>query len=263
MPDALAAIEFLARSAHRVGVLETLADGPRDRRELRAATGASDPTIGRILGDFEDRGWSRRDGHDYVLTGVGAYVAEHFATLVDRMAVEGRFRDVWPWLPTELPGFSVDLVADAVLTVVAPGDPYAPATRCGSLFRAADWIRGFDAGLTAPHHFEALYQRIVDGMDTELILPSEVSRKIRRTYPEQAAAVVASEHLRLWWNDDLPLYRLTVFPDRVGIGGYDPDSGVLRVYVDTPSPEARSWAESTFRAFRRDATPFPSSVSTA
>lgn len=50
-------IEFLARSAHRVGVLDVLAAGPRDRDDLRTATGASSPTIGRVLSDFEDHRW--------------------------------------------------------------------------------------------------------------------------------------------------------------------------------------------------------------
>ena len=49
MTAAVESIEFLVRSAHRVGVLEALADGSLDRRELCELTGASSPTIGRVL----------------------------------------------------------------------------------------------------------------------------------------------------------------------------------------------------------------------
>ena len=64
-------IEFLARSVHRVGVLDVLAEGPRDRDDLRAATGASSPTIGRVLADLEDRRWIERAGATYELTPLG------------------------------------------------------------------------------------------------------------------------------------------------------------------------------------------------
>jgi len=246
-------VEFLARSQHRVDVLEQLVGRPRRRAELREVTGASGPTIGRILGDFESRGWVTREGPVYALTGPGAFVAERFGGLLDQLATEQRLRDVWRWLPGELDGFSLDLVADATVTAAEPGDPYAPANHCGRLFRRAESLRGFDAGLTAPHHFAELYQRIVDGMATEIILPPAVSRRIGATYPEEAERVLRSDSLTLWWNDDLPLYRLTIFDDHVGIGGYDADSGVMQVYVETDVPAARAWAESTFEAYRSSA----------
>ncbi|MFB6130761.1 MAG: helix-turn-helix transcriptional regulator [Salinigranum sp.] len=263
MGSSIEDVAFLARSAHRVGVLAELAEGSCDRETLREATGASDPTVGRILGDFESRGWSVRVGREYELTRTGAYVAEHFAELLAKMDVERKLRDVWTWLPGELEGFTVGTLADAVVTTVGPGDPYGPATRCGSLFREAKWVRGFDAGLTAPHHFEALYQLIVDGMDAEMILPADVSARIRETYPEKAAAVRESDHFTLWCTDALPLYRLTIFDHRVGVGGYDPDSGVLQVYADTDSEEARTWAEATFESFRRESRLVASARSTA
>ncbi|HKJ58002.1 MAG TPA: MarR family transcriptional regulator [Halobacteriales archaeon] len=250
-------VEFLARSEHRVAVLDVLADGPRRRADLRAETGASDPTVGRILGDFEDRGWVGRQGHEYALTQPGAFVAERFGRLLDQLSTEQKLRAVWRWLPGELDGFTVDLVADARVTAVEPGDPYGPANHCGRLFREAEWLRGFDAGLTAPHHFAELYQRIVDGMTTEVVLPSDVLERIQTAYPEESARVGRSEHFTLWVNDDLPLYRLTVFHDRVGIGGYDPDSGVMQVYLETESPDAREWAEATFERYRRASHPPP------
>ena len=75
MTAGIESIEFLARSPHRVGVLEALADGPTDRRDLTETTGASSPTVGRILADFEDRQWLVRDGPTYALTALGEYVA--------------------------------------------------------------------------------------------------------------------------------------------------------------------------------------------
>ena len=255
MVSALEDVEFLARSAHRVAVLEALAGGPRERGELRAETGASDPTIGRILGDFEERGWTRREGYEYVLTQPGAFVAEHFGVLLEQMSTERRLRDVWPLLPGQLDGFTLDLVSDAVITTIQPGDPYAPANRCASFYPKSDRVRGFDAALTAPHTFEQLAELVLGGLEIEFVLSPELSRNLRASYPEADRAVMASDNNTTWWNDDLPLCRVVVFDARVGVGGYDPDSGVLAVYVDSADPELREWAVLTFERYRAQARP--------
>ena len=255
MGSPLEDVEFLARSDHRVAVLDALTEGRHGRDELRAKTGASDPTIGRILGDFGDRGWIRRDGHAYELTQPGAFVAEHFTALLERMSTERRLRDVWELLPGQLDGFTIDLVSDAVVTTIRPGDPYAPANRCASFYPKSTHVRGFDAALTAPHTFEQLAELVLDGLEIEFVLSPELSRNLRASYPEADRAVMESDNNTTWWNDDLPLCRVVVFDDRVGVGGYDPDSGVLAVYVDSDDPELREWAVATFERYRRQARP--------
>lgn len=255
MESPLEAIAFLSRSDHRVAVLTALAAGPHERGDLRAETGASAPTIGRILHDFERRGWLRRDGHEYALTQAGEFVAEHFTTLIERMETERRFRDVWPLLPGELDGFTHELVADAVVTTVEPADPYAPENRCASFYPTTESVRGFDAALTAPHSFERLAERIRNGLDAEFVVSPDLSENLRASYPVGERRIDESDNLTTWWHDSLPMNRLVIFDDRVGIGGYDPDSGVLAVYVDSDATELREWALSTFEAFRREARP--------
>jgi len=262
MDSPLEDVEFLARSPHRVAVLDALADGPRTRDDLRDETGASDPTIGRILGDFEERGWTLRDGHAYGLTQPGAFVAEHFDTLLSRMSTERRLRDVWHLLPGELDGFTLDLVADAVVTTTEPGNPYAPANRCASFYPTTDHVCGFDAALTAPHNFETLAELIAGGLEAEFVLPPEVAMNLQASYPESERVMESSDNVTTWWHDDLPMTRLIVFDDRVGVGGYDPDSGVLAVYVDSDSPALREWALSTFDRFRREAVRAPAGQQT-
>lgn len=248
-------VEFLARSAHRVAVLEALAEGPLTRADLRAAVGASDPTIGRILSDFDDRGWVRRAGHDYHLTHPGAFVADHFAALLERLATERHLRDVWDLLPGDLDGFTLDLVADAVVTTVEPGDPYAPANRCASFYPTTSTVRGFDAALTAPHNFGTLADLIEDGLEAEFVLTPGLSRNLRTSYPDRERRIDTAESATIWWSDTLPMNRLIIFDDRVGVGGYDPASGVLAVYVDSDDPDLREWAVATFETFRREARP--------
>ena len=53
-------------------------------------------------------------------------------------------------------------------------------------------------------------------------------------------------------HNDLPSYGVGIFDDRVAVSGYDPDSGTVQVLIDTPAPEAREWAESIYRSYRRE-----------
>lgn len=248
----LADVEFLARSDHRAVALAALARRPQSRADLLALTGVSQSTMGRTLRAFEARNWIRRDGQHYEATAPGAYVAGGLSELVDRVETERRLRDVWRWLPEE-DDFTVDLVADAEVSVADAGDPYRPVTRFLALLRETDRFRfvGFDVGLLEPCR-EELCRRIVDGMETEFIAPPTVVDYIRSTYPEQFAEALGSGNLAVRVHDDLPRYGVCLFDDRVAVGGFDPDTGSVRVLVDTDGPSAREWAESTYRTYRRE-----------
>ena len=71
MDRVFAEMEFLARSANRGDVLTLVAGAPHDREALAEATGASQPTLGRILRDFEERDWVRATERGYTATATG------------------------------------------------------------------------------------------------------------------------------------------------------------------------------------------------
>ncbi|MFC6726379.1 MarR family transcriptional regulator, partial [Halobium palmae] len=71
MESVLSEIEFLALSANRVRVLDQLAESEYSRRDLAELTGASQPTLGRILHDFEERAWVTRGPEGYAATATG------------------------------------------------------------------------------------------------------------------------------------------------------------------------------------------------
>lgn len=249
-------IEFLVRSTHRVAGLDALAERPRTRAELREVTGASSSTIGRMLRQFERRNWIERDGDRYDATQLGAFVASGMQDLVERIETERKLRAVWQWIPPEAGGFIIEMGADAVVTVAEADDPYRPVNRFVSLLRETDWFRfvGVDLALLEPCKDE-LRRRIVEGMRTEIIDPPSVAKHILSTYPEHCSASFESGNLTVMLHDDLPSYGLSIFDDRIGIIGYDPDSGTVRALIDTDAPAAREWAESTYASYRREARP--------
>ena len=258
MTAGIESIEFLARSAHRVGVLETLADGSTDRMALREATGASSPTVGRVLADFEDRRWVVRDGKTYALTPLGEYVADRFLSVRDAMATEEKLRDVWRWLPLEMPGFSVDLFADAVVSYPGPAYPYEPVERLCHLIESTSTMRGFDSIVYKSSNLEAACRAVLDGMEFEYVFTPEALEGTFAWNPEWMAAVAACENASVYVHDHLPdgdRCGLGIVDDRAGICCHDPRTGALVAVIDTDAPEAREWAISVFETVREAATP--------
>ena len=249
-------VEFLVSSAHRVGVLDALADGPRDRDDLRAATGASSPTIGRILSAFEDRHWIERDGHTYRLTGLGEFVAERLEAFLDSMTLEQRLRDVSPWLPYELDGFGADLLTDAVVSYPGPGYPYEPLDRNTQLIEETGTIRGFGMVLLKASVLEEFFDRVFDGLEVEMIYPPHAFEAMLAWDRETVTEALELDTYVVYAHDDLPnsdWCGICLTDDRVGICCYEPDSGMLRSFVDTDSPEAYTWGETIVEQYRTEA----------
>lgn len=249
-------IEFLARSPHRVVALEAMAEKPQFRADLRATTGASSSTIGRMLREFEERHWIRKDGNRYEATELGAFVAAGMTDLIDRIETERKLRDIWPWIPDEAGRFAIEVGTDAIVTVAEADDPYRPVNRFVSLLGETDRFRfvGFDVALLEPCKDE-LRRRIVDGMRAEIIDPPSVARYILSAYSEHCAGPLESGNLTVLLHDDLPRYGISIFDERIGISCYNPTNGTVQVFIDTDAPEAREWAQATYESYRGEARP--------
>ena len=253
-------LEFLVASDHRSAVLGTLASEPSDRDELRAATGASSPTMSRILTDFEKRNWIVRDGRTYQLTGLGAFVADHLSAFVDAMEIEHQLRDVWQWLPHDFDGFSVDLFTDVTVTRPNPGYPDRPIERRIELItKTATW-RGVGVAMLGLRTLEASFDRFLDQQEEfecEYVYPPEVFEELlswgdRETIMEAAR----SERYTVLLHDDLPTddrYEICLFDDCVTICCYDHEKGGLQALIETTSSDMRTWAESYYEQFRAEA----------
>ena len=263
MESPIEKIEFVASSAHRVGVLDALAEGGRDRADLQSETGAHASTIGRVLGDFEERRWIERSGPTYELTPLGEFVADRFAELREAMEIEGTLRDVWQWLPREMDGFSVDLFADAVVAYPGAGYPYEPQERVIHLVEESDTLRGLGATIFKAVANEAFCRAALDGMDIVYVYEPAVIASTVEWKPELLEEAGARDNCNVLVHDDLPdrtRCGIDVFDDRVCICCHDPETRALRAWIDTDAPEAREWAWSVFERYRREARPIDDAV---
>ncbi len=259
MDTTLDEIEFLASSQHRVGVLEALIETPLDRRDLRAATGASSPTMGRVLADLEDRRWISKEGRTYELTGLGMFVATRLGAFRDSMRLEHAVREVWPWLPHDLEGFSIELFADVTVSRPGPGYPYQPVERITELVQEAGLMRGFGMVMLKSSNLEVFFARSLVDLRSDYVYPPDVFEQILAWDPEAVLEAVQHPNCTVWLHDDLPLddrCGICLFDDHVSICCYDGETGAFQATIDTGSLELVEWAESYYEQLRAEAKPF-------
>jgi len=257
MEATLEEIEFLALSPNRVEVLECLADGRQTRSDLAEVTGASQATLGRILGDFEDREWVTRADGAYAATATGRLVADGFRDLLDVMAAERELRDVVAYLPTDALDFDLRKLADANVVTPTETRPNAPIQRLLTLVREAESVTAFSHALNDQilgvvtdrlddQEFEAVLTR--DAVDS--LTEDERLRTRLRTVLDSASAGVRVA------DEEIPL-AVTIADDVVNILVRD-DRGVVQASLDTADPAVREWAERRYEHYRVQSTPLSS-----
>lgn len=126
---AIESVAFLARSEHRVHVLELLDQGPCTRDKLSERMSVSRVTLSRILGDLTDRGWITRNTSEnvYTLTNFGALVYTGFSQLLGTVSVGREYPNVVERLPTEWFDFDLRCLADSELVAGESADPLSAA----------------------------------------------------------------------------------------------------------------------------------------
>ena len=254
MSSALDDVSFLARSQNRVDVLNALSEEAASRRELTDDLGVERVTLGRILTDFTDRHWVIKVDDRYELTFVGELVADQFDRTRVTMDAARRLAPLVPLLPVDEMEFPLVRLTDATVTTASEGDPYSPVRRFMSLLRDSTTLRGYDTTTIAPLYVDEIREQILAGMDTEVVYLPQVARQIVDDYGDAVRTARESGHLRLHVAESLP-FGLAVYDDRVGIGAYDDETGMLSVFVDTDDEAVREWALDRYRQHRELAQP--------
>lgn len=255
MNSPLDGVAFLARSENRVAVLEELASGPATRGDLRESTGVGRITLGRVLGDFDERGWVVREEHGYELTIVGELVAEAFEQVVEAMSTAERFKDVIKWVPADEMDFDLRRLSSAELYVPTSSDPFASLRRAQQGLESTDSLQLL-TNATAEETLEVMARRTsTDGLPLSVVLDAETLRIITDD-PS------AFGHLQTILKSDGEVYRyegqapiiVAVLDEMVHVG-VDDEAGVNAALIESVDPEVRAWAERMIETYREEATP--------
>lgn len=256
---------FLARSRHRIRLITELSDEERSRRELHEATGISQPTLGRILGDFEDRRWIQNHHNGaYALTPLGSLVAGTIDDALHTLDTVTSLTDVAEDVPWDRLDFEPAHLRSATITSPSPAEPLAHMRRFDELAARASTVEVFSNVLTCapanePGEADQEFLAHVD----ELVVTAD------------ALAADLDPELAGWLRDrleagDLSLYRrdepadvlLGVFDDAVGLVPID-DAGMPSALIEAEADPIRSWVRDTLAVYRDTGTPVSPETLTA
>jgi len=255
MDRPLAEIEFLARSENRVSVLTELAAGPRSRQALGSATGASQPTLGRILRDFQERTWITPGPEGYEPTPTGRLVAEGIAELSAVVETELKLREFVAWLPADELSFDLRRLQEATVTVPTRTRPGAPVGRVIDLLQRADEVTVLSHAFN-DRMLEAVTDWVEAGGRFEGVFSAAAIEPVADD-PALAGLLgrlVEAEGATIRiYEGPVPL-AVTVTDDLVGLLIRD-DDGRLQAALDTDDAVVAAWARDTYERYRAESRP--------
>lgn len=253
--QALRDVEYLARSANRIRILNALVREPNPPRELVELTGTSQSTLRRILSELEERGWAERtvDG-TYAVTPAGEHVVDELAPFIESMETIRNLGDAIAWLPTEELSIGIRHFSDASVRRPEPNDPLAPSAFLTKQLRGTTEFRCL-VRLAPPLAFEKeMRDAVCEGrLQTEHVI----------TAGELAYLRDCPERLRRWreyleaganvyrYDGEIPC-NLLLFDKTVLVGQAAPKSGGC-VFIESEDETVRLWAHDIITTYRADA----------
>lgn len=258
MASTLEDIEFIARSPHRVEVLDALADAPRTRHELKERADVSRITIRRLLEDLEERGWIEHDDGQYEATASGRVAAREFARLQANLSVADQLDDALEWLPTNDFDFDLAYLRDAD---VLPSESWESQTEV--IRHAADLVEGTrrieGTAIGFSHEVvDTMRDHVVAGRgDFEVVVDETCLRMIRNDsgLRERFQDMLASGNAIIHrYEGETPLHMVITFDELVSICGHV-DEGPPPGALESTEPTVLDWARSYFEEAKASADP--------
>ena len=255
--DAFEDVAFLVRSENRVQILETIAGGPHDRRDLVAATDVSSATVGRVLTELQSRGWAERTRDGYVATPAGARVTAEFDPFIGAIEAIQHLGDAVDWLPFGELDIGLHRFRDVTVRRPADTDPAEVVDFFIDLLREVSTFRA----LTHLIPVEAKERTMVDGvrggrLSVDLVITAGLleylcehpDHRARWTELLDAGATASRYDSRVPCN-------LFVLGDTVILGDSHSDSGHPYAFLLSEDTVIRSWAHDVIDRYRADAEP--------
>lgn len=264
MQRAFDLLSFVIRSENRVAALQALDTGTATRAELQDRTGIPRATLSRILADFQDRGLADRQGYEFSITTLGQLLVREVQTLFRSIEVAFELEPLARWLPLSELEIEVGDLADARVTLPTPLDPLAPVHRTAAVLAGSERVRGL-CNNVIPDLLETLATAVIeDGLLIEVVVASDAFTVVSNE-PSVSTVVrdlIDSGRVDLSVStDEIP--QLAIDADGTVLLEVTDHDGVIRGLVETRHDAVRSWFESAYDTYRREADPIAAEVLTS
>ncbi|WP_323174081.1 transcriptional regulator [Natrialba sp. PRR66] len=234
--------------------LEALREKPLDRREIEEQLDVSRATSHRLMKWLGEQGFVEKSDGRFQLTGRGEAVTDEVLRFEANVSTAHRMGPLLDVICPHHAEFAIEPMVDATVTLAEPADPYWPVERFISLVSESETFRGFNTTHLAPLNVGEFYRQLFDATESEIVYPSHIIENILDVYPTRANEAIDRGQVTFRTREELP-YGLAIFDDRVGIGGYNDETGLMQAFVDTDSSLAREWAERVYESVKTDSTP--------
>jgi predicted transcriptional regulator len=250
-------VDHLARSPHRAQVIQLFATNDWTRRELHEETDIPQPTLGRILGSFQERSWLVRDGETYSLTLHGRLVAQQFVGLLETFGTVQQLPTNGDFEPILDLGFDPQWLR--YVDVISPADRsdwYGHLRAAKQSVGRADTVRE-----VAPGPLPGMAERLLEHLrKDELSIESVFPRKRFESLvadPEERSLfgdVFQTGNADIFLIDDSIRYYLARHDDRAVLDVPSTTGGPV-VRLTTDQQAVLDWVDSTIDEFRGRADP--------
>lgn len=239
--------------SRRTDLIDQLAEGVADKRELTGQLDVSRATVDRAVRELESAGLIERVEEGYALTLFGRLAYEEFRRLIERLASLHQARDLLEHLPSE---FEIDPGVFAGATVI-PSDqpmPHEPIRRLETLVGESDCVVGYSP-VVFPEYVSLFHREITEGgLAAELFVDEALIEGLWANYADQLREAVETEGFTLYQLPAAhsPPIGIALLDDAtVWIGIYD--DGNLQGMIVADSARAREWARERFERYRDQA----------
>ncbi len=234
--------------AHRIAFLRSealvaLRDGPLDRSTLQDRLETSKTTAYRTTRALTDHGFVVQENGAYSLTAAGEVATERAEGLCLALSAVEHVDPLFDLIDRTALDLDPALFADATVTHAASADPYAPIRRFWAVVSQADRLSLLYNTIHAPDSLDRYAELEADGLALTIVYdPATAERNL---------ASIEDHRPKLRSADGVDLYvgarpfggGVAVTSDRVGLMGYDPNTGTPVVAADTDDPAAIEWGD--------------------
>ncbi|MFB6140880.1 MAG: helix-turn-helix transcriptional regulator [Halosimplex sp.] len=248
-------VDLLGR---RSTLLDRLAAGSSEKRELLEAGDLPRSTLDRAIRELEAAGLVAYDDGAYVLTPLGERLRYEYRNFTERADRAVELEPFLRWTSPET--FDLDLrwLTDARVWTAEPADPWAMVNRHVAALEAADRVRGV-LPLVGLHAVETVRDRVVeDGADVELVVEASVAETLQSgRYAPLYRELQDREDpvFSVYPNGSVPFF-VGVFDGAFVQVGVDEDREP-RALLESDDERVLAWAREALTEYRRAAVPAP------
>lgn len=239
-------VDFLARSANRLRVLEALTNEPMDLRDTKDALGIPRTTVQRNLGDLKEKGWVKEVREGYKATSLGEMILDAFLDLVEITESAEELSAFMKWV--DCAHVDTSRLKAANVTTPKQSNPHAPLKRFTELLGNSSDVRVVTPSIFPS--FIEVHQRMAsaDGVEVQAILTRDAFDVFERDYSKELRDIMdGSGNEILVYPENVP-FTLAILDDSVGMLAYD-DDGMPRALLESSSGDAQEWAREQYGGY--------------